>query len=278
MPENIYILRAMSKWMSKVICVWIVRLLGWYLREERTAYRIVLLMDVLGIHFDPGVIDAAAAVGIDLLFVPASLTWLLQPLDTHVFSLYKRRLRRLFLRRRCGPGIAMPSVRDWLEMIRDTIVLYMNERPWMNAFSDNGFSRDQRGLSVYISSHLPRDFLLPVPSLEPSEHQLRVVFPKTRTKLNVFAFRPKAKPMPMALPASSSHLPLPAPLPVPKHPMLSLTFETSYTASTAKPAMPILSARAKAVAGVKPKAKVAAPKRVRVAQAKRVPPKAPPSI
>ena len=195
MPPTISVVRAKSKWISKPIMVWIVRLLAWTLRPLRRRYRVALLMDVLGIHIDTAVTDAATDADIDLLFVPALLTWLSQPCDTHAFSLYKRHLRGLFLSFRSSHGLGMPTVLQWLLMIRDTIVLFLNERPWMRAFIEDGFSRGQEGVSDYILAHLPKAYALPAPSTVPTDDHLRLIFPKTRINLNFAAFRaPPPKP------------------------------------------------------------------------------------
>ena len=146
---------------------------------------------------------------------------------------------------------------DWLLMIRDTIVLFLNERPWMRAFIEDGFSRDQQGVSSYIHSHLPRGFVLPLPSTEPSDAQLRIIFPKTRINLNFAVFRAPPPKAPLPLPASSSAaLPLPPPVPLSFVPRLPLGFESPYTASLAKPAMPIMKSSAKAVHGAKAKSRI----------------------
>ena len=120
MPGIIYVIRAKSKWISKEIMVYVIRLIAWSLRSHRSKYMIVLLMDVLGIHLDPMTTDATRAANIDVCFVPGLLTWMAQPLDTHVFSLYKRHLRGLLLHLRSIQGLGMPSVIDWLFCIRDT--------------------------------------------------------------------------------------------------------------------------------------------------------------
>ena len=74
MPPTISVVRAKSKWISKIVMVWIVRLLDWTLRPLRRQYRVALLMAVLGIHIDTSVTDAAREADIDLLYVPALLT------------------------------------------------------------------------------------------------------------------------------------------------------------------------------------------------------------
>ena len=153
--------------------------------------------------------------------------------------------------------------------IRDTIVLYMNERPWMRAFIEDGFSRDQAGVSEYIRRHLPKAYALPAPSTEPSDEQLRRIFPKTRVRLNLAPFRPPVPKTPLALPASSSHLPLPPPpVPLPKPPLLHLLFESAHTAALAKPAMPVMKAAAKAKHMGKANAVIARPRSRTLARAK----------
>ena len=277
MPDIIYIIRAKSKWISKEIMVYVVRLLAWSLRGLRNKYMIALLMDVLGIHLDPLTTDATRAANIHVCFVPGLLTWMAQPLDTHVFSIYKRHLRRLFLHLRSTGGLGMPSVVDWLFIVRDTILHVMNGRPWMHAFREDGFARDQAGISEYIKKHLPKSYALPAPNHEPSDAELRRVFPKTRVHLHLAPFRPPVAKTPLPLPPSSSHLPLPLPpAAVPKAPLLHLLFESAHTAALAKPSMPVLKAPPKAKALGKAKAIVARAKFKSSARAKSLSGKASP--
>ena len=246
MPPTIPVLRAKTKWISKAIMVYIVRLLAWTLRPWRQRYRVVLLMDVLGIHMDTVVTDAARDAHFDLLFIPAQLTWLLQPCDTHTFSLYKRHLRGLFLSCRANHGLGMPTILQWLCLIRDTIVLFMNERSWTRAFIEDGYSRGQVGVSDYILAHLPKAYALPAPNTEPTDDQLSIVFPKTRVHLDFAAFRPPPPKAPLPLPASSSgDIPLHPLAPPPMARSMPLGFETSNTAAMAKPAMPVMKSLAK---------------------------------
>jgi len=62
--------------------------------NERADAHIILLLDVCPAHTAHRVLRHARQLGIRIVFIPASLTWLLQPLDTHVFVHFKRRIRR----------------------------------------------------------------------------------------------------------------------------------------------------------------------------------------
>jgi hypothetical protein len=55
----------------------------------------VLLLDACPVHLSEQTLAFAASQSIQLAFIPARMTWLLQPLDTHVFAGLKRSIRRL---------------------------------------------------------------------------------------------------------------------------------------------------------------------------------------
>ncbi len=57
-------------------------------------------MDALAAHIAEPVLRAASDAGIWVIFVPAGMTHLLQPLDTDVFAAYKRRLRQIYAEHR----------------------------------------------------------------------------------------------------------------------------------------------------------------------------------
>ena len=53
----------------------------------------VLVMDACRLHLHRSLAEACLREGVWLVIVPARLTWLLQPLDTHAFQPYKHFLR-----------------------------------------------------------------------------------------------------------------------------------------------------------------------------------------
>ena len=57
--------------------------------------RIVLAMDVAALHMGIDVLWAIRKSGFSLLLIPALMTSVLAPLDTHVFSIYKCILREM---------------------------------------------------------------------------------------------------------------------------------------------------------------------------------------
>ncbi len=53
----------------------------------------MLLSDVVPLHFADEVLEELRLQGLWFLVVPARLTWMLQPLDTHCFAKDKRHLQ-----------------------------------------------------------------------------------------------------------------------------------------------------------------------------------------
>ena len=108
-------------------------------------------MDVLAQHYSIRVVNAARAHGIRLHFIPGKLTWLLQPLDSHAFALYKRYMKKIALDYQAMNPDATISVNQWLLFIRDTIQRVLIDRNSANAFRQNAFR--QNGLPVWVCYH-----------------------------------------------------------------------------------------------------------------------------
>jgi hypothetical protein len=74
-------------------------IIGWLceaLEPFRDRYTPVLRMDAAPAHVASNALRACVARSIHVIVVPAQMTWLLQPLDTHAFRLYKATFMRAF--------------------------------------------------------------------------------------------------------------------------------------------------------------------------------------
>ena len=109
-----------AKWMDQQIWMKdILTTLGNALGPLLAQYLPILLMDALKAHFATDVLRWAAKRHIWVCIVPASMTFLLQPLDTDVFSRYKA-----FLRRQCAEFL---SDQPCGELSAASVILAMNE-------------------------------------------------------------------------------------------------------------------------------------------------------
>ena len=89
-PEYAHIWSYSTGWMTATIMARYVRLLGRCLKDFKKSHRFILYVDALRTHINPGVLRAAASVGLWICVIPGKLTWALQPCDTHLFATYKR--------------------------------------------------------------------------------------------------------------------------------------------------------------------------------------------
>ena len=98
-PACVRIWRCTKAWNPNAIMVRYMRLLSRCLHEYRQTHRFILYVDVLKAHICPAVLRAASAANIWICVVPAKMTWVLQPCDTHLFARYKQMLIEEFQRR-----------------------------------------------------------------------------------------------------------------------------------------------------------------------------------
>ena len=184
MPEPIYVVHKKSKWVNTAILVWLMRMIHWSLRHVRSQLHIIIMLDVLAVHFGEDLLRCMDSLSFKYMFIPAKLTWLIQPCDTHCFALYKRYLKLVILRYKARHHHdTVPTVLVWFTFIADTIVNMMNQRPWASAFRDNGFGDFQMGTSDYVKRHLSGTVMLPISTQTPSPEILARLFPVHRTNL-----------------------------------------------------------------------------------------------
>ena len=120
---------------------------------------IVLVLDCAPQHLADNIINHARRLRIVLLYVPARLTWLLQPLDTHVFALLKRRLHALQLDARGDSVDGVLHGTEWLGLLCQAVQEVMARANWSAAFAGNGVSAGpatMRGRVLeFLSATLP---------------------------------------------------------------------------------------------------------------------------
>lgn len=82
-----------SGWNTAVTMKWYLKLLAAAVAKGAPGHAVVLVMDCCPVHLSRDVLAAAHRRGIQVIILPARLTWLMQPLDTHVFAQLKRSIR-----------------------------------------------------------------------------------------------------------------------------------------------------------------------------------------
>ena len=248
-PANVYLVRQKSSWNNADLFARVIGVLGGILQPYLGELQPVLLMDACRLHLHSAVLRACVGQGLWPLAIPAKLTWLLQPCDTHAFLPYKRCLKESYQRRRAATATGQLSVAEFLPVVYDTIRQKLQGVRWAKAFEEDGFGSGQAALSVYAKRQLALEGSASAGSGRPTMEQLALCFPR-RSKVDVATlFRPHQQ------------LALPAPLPLgrrllPRRPQLALQGQPAASAVSAAanivPAAPAAAAQAGPVSGPGP--------------------------
>jgi hypothetical protein len=166
-----------SSWMNQKLLRRILRLLATALVEVQKDRLVILVMDSARCHIHKDIINEACRQGFWVIFVPAKLTWLLQPLDTHIFRHFKARLRKKYMSMRLLSEDGKLSKLQWFLMLRDVIAetfLHVAlELPGI--FDKVGITHHQRELSPFVSSFVRDPDVLMWGSNCPTEAELTLL-------------------------------------------------------------------------------------------------------
>ena len=216
-PANVVLIRQKSAWNNKETCKRVLRLLAAALRKVNhppkwPPLQPVLFMDAAGLHIHPSVAMSCAALNIWLIVVPAKLTWLLQPLDTHAFREYKAYFKKAYQRARLETQDGHLTVKQFLVAFCETIRHVLQGRKWSGAFDADGYGHRQAGASAYLLRQLQLSKPPEAPSTAPTSDLLRLCFPKKSYVPEATLMRPYRRPQPqLALQAPAPQLVLPTP-------------------------------------------------------------------
>ena len=139
-------------------------------------------MDTYAPHYDPVVLRRAFHLGIAIEFIPARLTWLMQPLDTHVFRRFKSYLRKVIETSTVAQaGVKLGKV-AWIALGCEAVQCILEDNNWSLAFMDNGYGGQQKRLSKAILSELKEVGVPESSAARPTLEMVQLCFPKGRGK------------------------------------------------------------------------------------------------
>ena len=146
---NAKLWRGRSAWINDEIFSKIIRELGKVLRARAGDRQAILLLDAHVCHFSWAALLACRDYGIWPVIIPARMTSLLQPLDTHVFSRFKMFLRtRLHQLMLTGANEDLTS-EQVIDALLHAIKGVLQRHAWTPAFAKNGF-----GAVFEVRAHL----------------------------------------------------------------------------------------------------------------------------
>lgn len=203
-PPNFHMWREESGWNNKRVMCRLLTLLAKALAGYSATHQIILVLDVASCHRHRDIFAHATRQGIRLVFVPARLTFLLQPLDTSCFYRLKHRLRQKWMQLTVESDTGTLSHQVWLSAVFDVASELLTSVRWRVAFEAAGLLGEQL-LSARVLGLAGWQQPPVVPDGLPSETQVKNIFPK-RSKnswnsLFSWSFpKPKAKAKAVAKP------------------------------------------------------------------------------
>ena len=144
---------APSAWVSHPIMSRILETLSASLRDFSAGRHFVLVLDCARCHISADLVNKATRLHLWMLFIPAKLTWLLQPLDVQVFRSFKSKFRAEYFHARCLKLGGVISMLEWLDMVAKVVRIVLSESTWASAFDKTGIANDQQGVSDWIREH-----------------------------------------------------------------------------------------------------------------------------
>ena len=194
-PANVYLLRTKKGWNSSQILARHVRILARAIHPAIAGRKVMLTMDCARLHLTPAVTRACADSGVYYHLVPAKMTWLLQPCDTHAFARFKRAMRSLTEK---AASLAVAGRVDIVACVRcvlAAILHVLQGTVWRRAFEEVGLcgSQDALGRAVACRLQFARDVAFG--NTQPSADALRCVFPR-RCVVRYTALWPRSLPPP----------------------------------------------------------------------------------
>ena len=186
--DSVYVLSRESGWNNSKLQCEILKLLGQLLSSLSPTHWFVMSLDAHGAHIAPCVFEAACRANISLLVIPASMTHILQPLDTHVFSGLKLQLWKGAQTLALESAHGHFNIETFMSMACDVIGNVMS-RATPHAFASCGFSTRQQGVSERVLNALDLIQIPEVSSEPPSLQDLQLLWPQGRTIPIMSVFR-----------------------------------------------------------------------------------------
>ena len=177
LPENTVLWTAQKAWMTGDLMCRAIRVLHKHLKKYMRTCQFILSSDAFRAHLTRNVWRTLARKGFMYHLIPAKMTWVMQPCDTHVFASLKRVLleetQTLALRTADG-RLTMKLLFAALAL---TIGSVLRGTSWRQAFWDLGLTGTQACLSETLLDKLMLRTRPRVPSTMPTLQHLQHVFP-----------------------------------------------------------------------------------------------------
>jgi hypothetical protein len=139
-------------------------------REHCPGKSLLVVWDAAPQHRQHSVLTHASRLGIHMVVIPAGTTWLLQPLDTHVFACFKRTLSRKQTESRAASADGVLPRGAWIDAAAGAISNVLVNRDWSAAMAANGLCDTGGSTRSSVQEYLAASG--PLPTQPPSTDDL----------------------------------------------------------------------------------------------------------
>ena len=151
-PPFVQTWTAESGWVNHNIMKKIITVLHNCIQEITAEYQIILVVDAARCHIHRDIVNHACRHDMWMLYVPAKMTWLLQPLDAYVFAGFKAHLKQQYADPHYTPeATSMPTI-NWLRRLWTSIEHKVHNMDWKHAFAKVGLMNQQRDMSAHVAA------------------------------------------------------------------------------------------------------------------------------
>ena len=216
-PPNVFVKRKKSGWTDAEQHRTIIEMIGKVLEPFLNIYQPVLIFDAVKTHLSKAALEELFLREMWYLVVPKDLTYLCQPLDAHVFGLFKKTLRQKF-NRSLGAPVPNTKLLKAVDNCIQTIQEVLIGHDWNAAFEKCGYGFDYvNQTSPYFKHTLDWEENFPlIAAGRPTPDELRMACWPRDMRLDEFtaylAFPKERAPLPALPPAPKLALPPPPPL------------------------------------------------------------------
>ena len=144
-PSWIHVWQEDSAWVTTDLWLRWLRLLEVWRAAPAPRAVLVVVVDAFRAHHTPEALMLMERLGMELIVLPAKLTWLLQPLDTHGFALLKSLQHSSLLAARGARDGQLDSTAWWHAMLHAVRGALLG-RNWWDVFRSNGLASEARDL------------------------------------------------------------------------------------------------------------------------------------
>ena len=204
LPENVRLVRQKSSWNNPLLFAAMIRAMGATVKALAQDFQVILLFDAAPIHCPRPVFAACRTAGVWPVVVPARATWLLQPLDTHVFRGFKAALRRACVRERVLTADGRLAIAGLLRSLSVAVGEVLTVVDWSAALDHNGFGAAQAGASERVRDRVGGPGGLVDPAGRPTVAELQLCFPANRACPSAAVWSAFDAPLPAPVEAKAS--------------------------------------------------------------------------